>query len=319
MYSQLQHSDLKKFIGTKQRLDIFIDKIVDGDYFLTTKGAVKLDMMQKINNTQWTPKELKSLMGKGGFTATFAGRNEKNVVVKVDYPKDFLKNEDFGGKGKGSGTIKEDAALRNFRSEIQSVRDKFGLPYVPIKVNGRVVNAVDVVSTPGTPKSDFHLIDPSGKSVAWFSHKDGTTAKEYQQYGGLTELSKKFPNHKEIMQFIDDVKTASGGALASGTSYMRPLKDKEVAKAAIYGIDYDSGRPGIQNVDLLLQGKIKLVQNGNVWNIDSAHTIENDDIPTGGYTPQLFVRKGDRSNFGIGNARFMIAPMELKRGTTKPI
>lgn len=319
MYSQLQHSDLKKMLGTKLRLDIFIDKITTGSSFLTSKGAVKLDLMQTVDGSKWTPKELKALMAKGGFTATFTGRNEKNVAVKVSYPKDFLKNEDFGGKGKGSGTVKEDAALKQFRKVLEGVKSEYGIPYVPIKVNGRVVNAVDVVSTPGTPKSDFHLIDMYGKSVAWFSHKDGTTAKEYQQYGGLTELSRKFPNHKEIVDFINAVRTASGGALASGTSYMRPLQDKDVAKAAIFGIDYDSGKPGIQNVDLLLQGNIKLIKSGNVWKIDSAHTIEHGDIPTQDYTPQLFVRKGDRNNFGVSNSRFMVAPKALARGTTKPI
>ena len=307
MYNPLKHNDLTRRAG---RIDVFINKIKDGEYFMTTKGAVKI--------TAPSPNDLEVEMPNKGFSKMMAGVSDKGRRVTLKYPNDFFKTPEFGGKGAGSGTAAEDAALTNFRRELTMAMQKTGMPYVNIKVNGRVVQAVNVVSTPGTPKSDFHLVDAMGNEVAWISHKDGRTSKDFQQWGGLTELRNVAPNHPEIESFIDAVRADSPNGLDGSKSYARVFQDKKLKMLAVYGIDFGK-RPGRQNVDVLLQGPIKLRQVGKNFVLTSNHTMENGTMPDGGYTPQLFVRKGDRSNFGIANARFMVAPKDLRRRSTVDI
>ena len=307
MYNQLKHNDLTRRAG---RLDVFINKIRDKDFFLTRHGAVKI--------TSPSPDDLSAEMPSKGYSVMMKGVSDKGKSITLKYPHDFLKTPEFGGKGAGSGTSAEDAALSNFRREMKIIMEKTGMPYINIKVNGRVVQAVDVQSTPGTPKSDFHLVNADGEEICWISHKDGKDSKGFQQWGGLTEARKKYPNHKEIESFIVAVNKDSPDGLDGSKSYARVLKDKKLKMVAVYGIDYGK-KPGRQNVDILLQGTIRLAKTGKTYVLKSAHTMENGTMPTQGYTPQLFVRKGDRSNFGIKNARFMIAPKDLRRRSTVDI
>jgi hypothetical protein len=193
-----------------------------------------------------------------------------------------------------------------------------GLPYVEIKINGRVVRVVYAGQPKGTPKADFFLTNEKGEQVAWISHKDGSSAKDFQQWGGITELSKKYPNHPEIESFVEAVRNDSGGAMDGKKSYARDIKDQKLIRAAVYGVDY-GGAPGLQNVDVLLQGQIKLTKSGKHFVFSSRHTMVNGEMPTGGYVARFFTRKGDRDNFGIKNSRFMVAPKELRRASTVEI
>lgn len=308
MYNPLKHNDLMRRAG---RLDVFLNKIKDGDFFLTTKGAVKI--------TKPSAEDLEAEMQSKGYSKMMQGVTDKGKRVSLKYPNEFLKSPEFGGRGAGSGTSAEDAALSNFRRELNMVMQQTGMPYVSIQVAGRVVNAVDVQSTPGTPKSDFHLVDMNGEEVAWISHKDGRTAKDFQQWGGLTELSKLNPNHPEIKSYLDAVRNDAPNGLDGSKSYARVLKDKKLKMQAVYGIDYGK-KPGRQNVDILLQGAIKLRKKGKNYVMTSNHTMENGTMPSGGYTPQFFARYiGDRNNFGIKNSRFMVAPKDLRRKSTVDI
>lgn len=313
LYRILAHNDLMK---NSARLVAFVKLINDGKHFITKKGLIILDKKQTIKGNKVDTHSLLDAMAVKGFSASFTGADEHNKKVELNYPKDFYKSSDLGGLGVGSGTAKEDTALSNFKSLLTNIMHTTGEPYVPIKINGRIVNVVDVQTTPGTPKSDFHLLDFYGKEVLWISHKDGTSAKDFQQYGGLTELRSLYPNHKEIEDFINDVRKESNGELNGEKSFTRPIKDTKLILSGIYGINYHSKIPGRQNVDILLQGDIHLTKSGKYYQFTSNHTLHNGELPKEGYGANLFVRKGDRSNFGIKNARFMVAPKALRRKST---
>ena len=309
MYTKLSGAEFKK---RTWRLPIFIDKIknkkpfalLNGDEVIIKSEPIIIQTLELIDKT-----------GEYAQLNKMMFKTTNNKTLKIS---DFGKSAEFGGRGEGSGTAAEDRALTQFREEIMKEARKQGTPFIKARIAGRIVELADIQKTTGTPKSDFHGVDTEGNEVCWFSHKDGRTAKDFQQYGGLTELVKKFPGHKELMQFISDVETMTSGEVKSDRSFQRPLKDRNVMKAAIYGIDYDK-KPGRQNVDMFLQGRISLKKQGNVYLIDSEHTGERGDIPRGEYACVLFVRKGDRSNFGIKNARFMVAPKALRRRSTVDI
>ena len=82
-------------------------------------------------------------------------------------------------------------------------------------------------------------------------------------------------------------------------------------KIAVYGSQFGVGS-GINNVDVTLQGTVKLVKQGTVYKLTgSAHENANGTIISGGYEPIfLAVYKGDRSDHGIKGARITINPKE---------
>lgn len=312
MYTKLTPGEIKK---RPYRAEVLMEKLnkKNDDFYLSTGKTVKISK----------DKNLELVMALAEFVRT--GNTTRLAAVKIKTStgseiklSDLGKTGEFGGGGKGAGTAAEDRALGDLRKKLLAILEKERVPFIMLDVGGKVVHASDVVTTPGTPKSDFHIIDPQGKEVAWISHKDGTTAKAYQQYGGLTELNTLFPGHPEIQAFINDAKVVSGGTFNPSESYMRPLVDKEIMKASVYGIDYRKAT-GRQHVNMLCQGTMNIKKAGTNYKLTSVHDMASGHLPTQEYRCMLFVRKGDRSNFGIANARFMVAPAAIRRGTTKDI
>lgn len=298
-YLKLSAYELKK---RDWRLPLIIKKINDSKPFLLMNGnEVKVRKEKTLLN-------MLSLIQE---TGNYKMMNDVEFTT-TDYKKfgitDMAKSTEFGGKGEGSGTVAEDRALLNFRELIQEECRKKATPYIKIKIGNRTVNVKDIQKVKeGMPKADWEAIDEDNNPVAYFSHKDGRTAKDFQQYGGLVELDKKFPNNKEILAFTNKVKNITGGEMKSGQSFESDLiKDKKLILATVYGIDYDKSFPSTQNVDMFIQGTVKLTDRNKNYIIESNHTGYKGEIPTGDYAVNLFVRYDtSRTNFDVKKARFM--------------
>ena len=311
VYTGLSASNLR---DRPTRAQTMLDKIEKNeDFYLTDGSTVKIDADNSVEFVLSLHELLRTGNQRRLSAASF--RTTRGVPLKVTA---LGKSGEFGGKGAGGGTVAEDRALSDIRGKLMAILEKEKKPFIKVKVGKEIVEAADIISTPGTPKSDFHFVDASGQEVAWISHKDGTTAKAYQQYGGLTELDKLFPAHSEIKKFIEDTKALTNGKFETGQSFMRPLKDDRIKKGAVYGIDYTKAN-GRQHVNMLCQGIMNLQTSGQYHILKSSHDMSSGTLPTADYRCMLFVRKGDRSNFGVGSARYMVAPYALRRGTTKDI
>jgi len=220
------------------------------------------------------------------------------------------KTSEFGGSG--SSTIKEDAALLQLREAIyNAVKVNKGPIQITID-NKTYKNIVDVVSTSGTPKSDFHIIDNTGKAVIWISHKDGKTPKDFQQWGGISE--KREPTifkHKETQQFINDIKKEYPNGLPPATSLYRKIKDKDLKMLSVYGNKYNISVLGEQNVSILLQGSVGLIKSGQTYKLTAVHVhINGQSVDSDGYEPVFMaIYKGDRSDAGIRGTRVVIMPI----------
>lgn len=247
----------------------------------------------------------------------FIGKDRRKYRVK-----DFAKTGDFGGKGTGSGTAQEDEALTSIRDQILNALAKDEVRQIPIRIGNRTGFVCDAKTTFGTPKSDFELVDHEGKTSFWISHKAGNKAKDFQQYGGLKELDSSGTRYRELSQFIKDVKARIvDGKLSEGEKYFRKLKDRTMILYSLFGKDYRPGQAdGVNNIDVLFQGDLKLVKQGRYYVIRSAHTTLRGEIPTGDYEPCLFVRRDQRrTQYDIGQSRFMIAPRGGVGGTAVEI
>lgn len=324
MYNPLKHNDLIKR-GNITRLENFIDMMNTGKLFLTTRGMVKLNKEQRTKaGEKVDTKKLFGLMQDNGFAMVLTGVTEKGSPVQLQYPKDFFKTPEFGGKGAGSGTAAEDRYLKLFKEEIQKTLQKEQKPYIDIKIAGRVVRCSDCISTPKglskrDPKADFIILDEKGNYVAFLSHKAGSKPSDFQQYGGLSDPA--FAGDDDVKKFIKDVQKFYPSGLVSGVSLMRPVKSKDVIMMSIYGVEY-GGKPGIQNVDEFHQGEMKLKKLGNTYEITSVHKGTNGDaVKASGYEPIYFARyTGDRgASIGgmfVGKARIGVFPLGKAVKTT---
>lgn len=301
--ANLSPAELRKY---DWRSEVFIKKIKDKSPF-EISGKKKVILVMPQNGE----KILRS-----GTNAQLAALRFSDTKGKLYKISDIVKNVEFGGKGEGSGTAKEDAALSSLREQINEAKIKEGSATIPIRVGSKTYQVFDTQSTPGTPKSDFHLLDVNGKEIVWISHKDGRTEKDFQQWGGMSKSKEpQIHDHKESKKFIEDLKEMYPDGLPNATTIARKIKDRKLKMMAVYGNEY-GGMFSRQNTTLMLQGSISLSKSGKIYKITAYHTHDNGDDMTGGYEPVFMaIYKGDRSDFGIKGTRIVISPINCRKVT----
>lgn len=306
-WKTLQHNDLLKYGG--DRLQTFLDKIKEGHEFLTTKGLVK------INADEYHRLALE-MPNKGFGTIIRAG------TTSLKYPADFYKTPEFGGKGKGAGTAAEDRYLTAFQKELDAILKKEEMPYINLKIGGRTVKCSGIRSTTQTgrrpPKSDFSVYGPDEKAVAWISHKAGKSGADFQQYGGLTDIT--YSNIREVQKFAEDCRQLYPKGFVNGTTVYRNITDKRVIGIAVYGLEYGSKQRSKENVDEFHQGLMHLRKIGREYEIVSNHKGFNGDIPDGSHKAYYLARYSGRdNNLNVKSARLGVFPIGKIPGTAKEI
>lgn len=223
---------------------------------------------------------------------------------------ELQKTPEFGGKYRGCSTIAEDIALTSLQNQLDSIKS-YEYEDVELTVGDETINACSVVSTPGTPKSDFHFVDSRNNEVAWVSHKDGYSASCFGQWGGISSrelesVYQDFPEvYDEVTSFIEDVRDFVGNEMPRATTIARPISSSQLKMVSVYGKAYgnDLGR---QNVTAVIQGAVK-IKNGQLVGTSCSHS--NAEELDREYEPMLMAMyKGDRDQFGIKGARFSIYP-----------
>lgn len=182
-----------------------------------------------------------------------------------------------------------------------------------------VLEGVDKVE--GTPKADFMFMI-EGNPPIYISHKDGKSAKDFQQYGGLDNLR----DHSFAKDFIERIRKLTGGELKNGQEFAVKIPSDQIDLGikAMFGVDASANNKNwsADNIQLIMQGDItftpsKAEQFENAYEITpSGHAMYNP-VLTGGklqmtdsdpYWPAIYVsfRNGQGGSFGFKNARFGI-------------
>jgi len=232
----------------------------------------------------------------------------------------LFKDSEFSGRTQNT-TAAEDAEVRRIRNLMEAIKERSGSDFVNLKIGRNYYQVTNVESTPGTPKSDFHFRDVSGNMVGFVSHKDGSTPTAIQQWGGITERGEPvLAAHPETQAFVATCQSIFGTQMPNATTVARRINDPKLKMQAVYGSGYGvpGATTGIQNVDLLLQGTVNLTPSGtNRYTLtSSANTHNNGDAITGLYEPVFMcIYKGDRSNYNIRGARFVISSVGGRRIT----
>lgn len=276
-FNTLKHSDITKRGGA--RIDVFLQKLADGESFSTIKGQAILDSS--------VLSEVQSRINSRGYKYTF-----DSDIGKVLYPNEFLKSPEFGGKGKGFGLDVENAELANLKKLIKSNGDTINL-----LVDDTIHEVYDIVSTPGVPKSDFHFIDKAGNELAWISHKGGSTPKCFQQYGGLSHNN--FKGNSEIASFVNKLVDNYSGSMNRGDSAYSPCLDRDIINMSIWGIDHSTKQKGRNNVDEFHQGRIDIVPKEDYYELVSSHYMRQSSIcyDMGNYSPIYYARYTNERDF----------------------
>lgn len=283
------------------RVDVFLKKYKEQDEFYLADGKkVKFEYSREVE------RQMKA--------------KDFNKVVLTDkdgnaYKLSQLgKTPEFGGKGEGASTSKEDRELASLRNQLNELKSKLASSTVPIKIGKKVYHVFDAVTTPGVPKSDFHLVDIDGNEIVWISHKDGSKPSDFQQWSGIS--NRKEPdifNHPETKSFIEDLKAMYPDGLPRATSLYRKITDEKLKMLAVYGNQYKKSL-GQQNVSILIQGPVKLIRSGSSYKFTSNHIHFNGDKITGDFEPVLCaIYKGDRSDAGVKGTRIVIMPIKGRK------
>ena len=301
------------------RFEEFIRRVENGEPFIidATKKKVIIQKSEPLlvklralaNSGDISAKKAKEL-GIPDFTTT---DGEVYSISK------FFKDPGMGGEEAGKRTAKEAYAMKNLEALIKTAIKESGTDGIILRVlnsSGEVLHTYDDVigvktqkqPEQGTfkgvdPKSDFVLIRKDPKSPVFISHKDGTTAKHFGQWSGVTsKAGEKINGHPEVLKFIEDLKGELGQdrdgnyIYPNATTYRRVIKNPDLINMALFGPDYTPDGPGsFNNVDVVAQGIFKLERVGT----DPDAGVE--DVPEAIYTlsaHHMMVRGDDKYDFG---------------------
>lgn len=273
-----------------------------GDFVLVESNGKKVKIDPKVANTLRSVDDLSQYQVGQSIVLPTTLKGEVRLTQ-------LYKDSVFSGRTQNT-TAAEDAQVSAIRRKLTQLKEQLGTDSINLKIGKNYYQVVDVESTPGTPKSDFHFRDVNGNMVGFVSHKDGTSATSIQQWGGTsTRAEPAIAAHPETQAFVGTLRQMYPTGIPPATTVARKIKDERLKMMAVYGNGYGGG-PNIQNVDILLQGTVRIdrVSTGKYKLAASSQTHNNGDFIGGAYEPVLMaIYKGDRDNYGIKGARIVIS------------
>jgi hypothetical protein len=305
--TNLARSQLKKY---ESRVRKFVQDILTQTPFETVDGGVinvtsLVDGNTEFNLQSDEQEMFDSILSNQGTLLVKGNIDDKDVTLNSNKLK---KTARYGGKGARSGTKQEDAALADAIFGLNKLNDGKA---VNISFNGVIYKDIVTATTVSkTPKADFTFDDSEGNQKIFLSHKAGSTAKHFQQYGGITDTQ----DDPEVKDFIASVKKAlqDPTQMEGGKGFKRKVNSPELIRKIVYGLDFQPKKDyGLNNVQGLLQGPLKFTkvdeEGDPTYNLSSNHTILNPDLPEGDYEAYFYATmRRNRNQFGIKDVRFGI-------------
>ena len=302
-----------KELAKRNNLSIFSEKIKKGKPFTVECGGGKSVKLHE-EYSKYSLKDLESLKDpRGTILLQTTNKSDKigNARAGTVRLNQLCKTSEFTTRTQKT-TVAEDKEVASLNKQLIEIMDSTGFDFVKVKVGKNNYKVTSVIKTKGFKKSDFSFVDTKGKEVGFISHKDGTTPKGFQQWSGTSvKYAKKIYDHPETGEFITTLKGMFPDGMPNATTVGRKINSENLKKMAVYGHDVKKGTTGVNNVDLVIQGPLKLKKVGSYYEVTSSyHTKSNNESITGQYEPIfLGVYKGDRSDHGIKGARITINPL----------
>ena len=312
----LTFGELSKVRGTINRWAILADRLAKNDTFTIEKSktAVKLTAEQSVIDTirsgHMTKLEHKN--------AELSGSDGKSYKIS-----NIRKDGHFGaGAGKAAGLTEEKTSVGRLNQLIA----EYGVDGIlSLKIGGTVykVKKAEITKKPSTsktaPKSDFNFVDGAGRPNVWISYKkDGKSAKDFNQFGGISEKVPFVFNHPETVSFLADAIEKYPDGLPPATTIGRHIKDKTLGLVAVYGRDYGHAL-GPENVTIIIHSAPENLTAHEVSPGVFELTTKKGSIHlngqqlTGEYSPMYMARYTNRNSSGLKNARAGIFPQGSRK------
>ena len=308
MASNLAPSELYKR-GREDRIVIFLNKYERREEFeLVTSIGGKKKVVLIFDKEIY--KRLKNKINPGGIE--FQTNLGKAIKLSA-----LAKTSEFGGMAdkKISTTHIEEKEIISIREQLIEIKKKTKKATVPIKIKNQTYDVYDISKTPGTPKSDFHFLDIKGNEIVWMSHKDGNKATDFQQWGGISKNVPNTHNHKETKQFLTELKENFKKGLPPAANVVKNIDDKVLKNKSVYGDNFKQGsrQYNKDNVQLVLQGPVKIVKKGSYYEVDANHVHVNGQTLTGEYEPTFTAQYRSDRNDPIPHSRSSIWPKVVEK------
>lgn len=264
-----------------------------------------------------------------GMDVGFGGRIQSSQSRTIDWGKlkYYVDNID------NSYTLNYPTATEqgeaDFINTFNRALDDLKVPMIDLQIGTKTFeNIVGVNKVEGTVKADLAFVALQNRKlveVAWCSHKMGSYATDFGQWGGVTHFPRG--TFTELDEFVDYMKQVVGVGKLYDLSKMGPttfgmeVKDVNLEMQSIYGKFYGRAE-GPSNCTAVLQGTPSIRKVGNKYSLHmSAHIHMNGHRMTGSYEPLLMLIKkaasekiadptvkGVRSDYGIRGARVSVYP-----------
>lgn len=270
----------------------------------------------------------------------FSGTKKDEIVLAACY---FIINHFDRVKSESDKTeAVESEQVISTKSNLSKLIRQYGS--VRLKVGDEVFEVDDFEQVSGRPKADM-VFTFAGKAVVFVSHKKGSKAGDFQQYGGFSsDLGLKSDADIDripvVKKFVDDVKSifAAFGLkkdsnsrydfneLVKGSNFARLVDNEDIARTVMFGKDYHTGKPGLDNCSILIDGDIIFTpiygKGPNVFELTgSYHADVNpcllrakprfDAKESDIYAPVMFLIKSEQQGLnqgGFSNVRAVIWP-----------
>ena len=300
-------------LSKRNNFTVFVNRIKTNGYFTLNEGYGK-----RVQITQKFAYQLKSIQdlekfkdSRGSVILPTGSTGSSSIRLSQLFKDDAFKTRT------GNPTAKEEEQIKLVREQLEKIKQQIGSDFVKLRVGKNTYEVTEVEKTPGTPKSDMNFIGRNGVRLGFCSLKDGATAGAIQQWGGASVSREPLiAAHPEVVAFVKTAKEMFPNEIPQGTTVAREISDQKLRMQGIYGSGY-GGSLGANNVDVLLQGTVKINSiNFTEYKITgSAMTHSNGSTLPPEYQPVLMaIYKGDRSDYGIKNARINLYS---KSGRTK--
>ena len=301
-------------------------------------GTSKSPTLARTINSSWI---LKDGTIYGNSNQGLGGKPPKGTIRSVKWGKLAFLSEELGiDYDLNYPTATEDgesAFISDFNSQLEQIAGANGGRGLDMKIGNTVyTNVIGVNKVAGTGKADLVFVALQNRQlveVCWASHKKGSQAKDFGQWGGMTQLYK---TDRTVKAFVDYMKAIVGiGNIIDFTKFDSGItigmkisgpQHANLRKYAVYGPRHASSF-GPEKCNVVLQGDPIITYGRSHSTLSmSGHLTNFPTEMTGPFEPVLMcikkastanILKGEgRADMGVQGARFSVFPYGEKTRVT---
>ncbi len=171
--------------------------------------------------------------------------------VKAKHPTKF--------QNRSPDTSEEYEIIYKINKAIQKLGNEAEVDLIVQGVGKPYEDIVGVIPGPSGAHADFVGVDKNGDEQFFISHKEGNSAKHFQQYSGISsKAGDSIHLHEETKKFREIIASKNEQDF-DNQSFSQDIVKRNLKVMAVLGPDWQSGGdPGHNSVSHFMQGKVKV-------------------------------------------------------------